>query len=140
MLATRPPHDRSAATAGSLLRGPIATIRPTATLREAAETLTADDLGLLVSSDAGGMRGVLSERDIVRAVAAGGDLDLERVRDHASSDVVTVDESAPIAEAVRTMLDAEVRHLVVARGSSPVGVLSVRDVLPALLGAAAVVD
>ncbi|WP_083441980.1 CBS domain-containing protein [Nitriliruptor alkaliphilus] len=124
---------RPAATAGSLLGGPIATIRPTATLREAAEALTADEVGLLVVTDAGGMRGVLSERDVVRASASGADLDLERVRDHASHEVIQVDESAPVVEAARMMHEAEVRHLVVSRGSRPVGVLSVRDLLPALL-------
>jgi acetyl-CoA synthetase len=138
MLSSRDTTTRQAVTAGSLLSGPIATIRPTATLREAAEALTADEVGLLVVSDAGGMRGVLSERDVVRASASGADLDIERVRDHASADVITVDESAPVGEAARTMHEGDVRHLVVARGSRPVGVLSVRDLLPALLAPAQV--
>lgn len=120
---------------GSLLRGPIATVRPTSTLREAAEALTADDVGLLVVADAGGLRGVLSERDVVRAAAAGQDLDLERVRDHASADVVMIPESSLPGEAGRIMLDADIRHLVVSRGANPVGVLSVRDLLPVLLRA-----
>jgi CBS domain-containing protein len=133
-MTTDPTTTRPAATVGSLLKGPIATVRPTATLREAAETLTADDVGLLVVSDAGGLRGVLSERDIVRAAAGGYDLDLERVRDHASADVVSVQESSLVEEATRVMLDADIRHLVVSRGAHPVGVLSVRDLLPVLLG------
>jgi CBS domain-containing protein len=133
-MTTDPNTTRPAATVGSLLKGPIATVRPTATLREAAETLTADDVGLLVVSDAGGLRGVLSERDIVRAAAGGYDLDLERVRDHASADVVSVQESSLVEEATRVMLDADIRHLVVSRGAHPVGVLSVRDLLPVLLG------
>jgi CBS domain-containing protein len=133
-MTTDPNTTRPAATVGSLLKGPIATVRPTATLREAAETLTADDVGLLVVSDAGGLRGVLSERDIVRAAAGGYDLDLERVRDHASADVVSVQESSLVEEATRVMLDADIRHLVVSRGAHPFGVLSVRDLLPVLLG------
>jgi acetyl-CoA synthetase len=119
-----------AQTVGSLLRGPIATVRPTATLREAAEALVVDDLGLLVVSDASGLRGVFSERDLVRAVAADADPAQERVRDHASYEVVTVSESATVAAAARTMADAELRHLVVTRGGEPVGVVSVRDLVP----------
>jgi CBS domain-containing protein len=138
-MTTHPTTARPAATVGSLLKGPIATVRPTATLREAAETLTADDVGLLVVADAGGLRGVLSERDVVRAAASGADLDLERVRDHASTDVVSVQESSLVVEATRVMLDADIRHLVVSRAAHPVGVLSVRDLLPVLLGPGAVV-
>lgn len=139
MTTVRPTHARPATEVGSLLRGPIATVRPTSTLREAAEALTTDDVGLLVVADAGGLRGVLSERDLVRAAASGADLDLERVRDHASADVVTIPESSPAVEATRVMLDADIRHLVVSRGAHPVGVLSVRDLLPVLLGPAAAV-
>jgi CBS domain-containing protein len=134
MRDTRPAPLRATDTVGSLLRGPIATVRPTATLREAAEAMSADEVGLLVVADAGGMRAVLSERDVVRAAGAAADLELERVRDHASTDVITVDEAAPFVEATRAMLEGEVRHLVVTRGAEPVGVLSVRDLLPVLLG------
>lgn len=134
MLATSRPTTRPEPAVGSLLAGPIATVHPTATLREAAEAMTADDLGLLVVCDPGGMRAVLSERDVVRASAAGADLDVERVRDHASPDVVTVPESAGVAAAARAMLEADVRHLVVTRDRRPVGVLSVRDLLPLLVG------
>lgn len=133
MTARRPSTTGADSTVASLLRGPIATVRPTSTLREAAEALTADDVGLLVVADAGGLRGVLSERDLVRAAASGHDLDLERVRDHASADVVMIPETSPVGEAARIMLDADIRHLVVSRGSHPVGVLSVRDLLPVLL-------
>ncbi len=133
MTAIRTVAPPPTATVGALVAGPIATVRPTATLREAAEALSADEVGLLVVADAGGMRGVLSERDLVRAIANAVEVDLERVRDHAATDVVTVDESALVAEAAREMVEADVRHLVVVRDLHPVGVLSVRDVLPALL-------
>lgn len=138
MLVTPRPTTRPEPAVGSLLGGPIATIRPTATLREAAEAMTADELGLLVVCDPGGMRGVLSERDVVRASAAAADLDVERVRDHASPDVITLPERAGVAAAAGAMLEADVRHLVVTRDGRPVGVVSVRDLLPLLVGAASV--
>jgi CBS domain-containing protein len=120
-------------TVAALLGGPIALVRPTATLRGAAETLAADEIGLLVVGDAGGMRGVLSERDLVRAVAAGADLDTERVRDHASTEVVTAPDDTSVEDAGRMMREADIRHLVITRGRHPVGVVSVRDLLPVLL-------
>ncbi len=117
---------------GSLLSPAVATIEPTATLREAAEEMAADRLGLLVVTNTAGMIGVISERDVVAALADGADLDLERVRDHATDRVVTVDADLSVAEAARLMSDAEIRHLAVMRDGDVAGVVSVRDLLVAL--------
>lgn len=117
---------------GSLLSPAVATVEPTATLREAAQEMAADRLGLLVVTNANGMIGVISERDVVAALADGADLDVERVRDHASDRVVTVDADLSVAEAARLMADAEIRHLAVMRDDDVAGVVSVRDLLVAL--------
>ena len=117
---------------GTLLSPAVATIEPTATLREAVEAMAADRLGLLVVAGTNGMTGVLSERDVIAALADGGDLDEERVRDHATDRVVTVDAELSVAEAARSMVDAEIRHLAVTRDGDVAGVVSVRDLLVAL--------
>lgn len=116
----------------ALLSPAVATISPTATLREAVDAMAADRLGLLVVTNASGMVGVLSERDVIAALAEGADLEEERVRDHASDRVVTIDDDLSVAEAARRMADAEIRHLAVARDGDVVGVVSVRDLLVAL--------
>jgi CBS domain-containing protein len=118
---------------GSLIGDPVATIRPTATLHEAAELLAADGVGLLVVVDPGGVRGVISERDIVTAIADGLDLTEERVRDSASTDVLKVEESVSVREAARAMTEAGIRHLAVSRNDVVTGVVSIRDVLAVLL-------
>ena len=117
---------------GTLLSPAVATIEPTATLREAVEAMAADRLGLLVVAGTNGMTGVLSERDVIAALADGGDLDEERIRDHATDRVVTVDAELSVAEAARSMVDAEIRHLAVTRDGDVAGVVSVRDLLVAL--------
>ena len=117
----------------TLVGDPVATIGPTATLRAAAETMATDAVGLLVVVDTRGVLGVLSERDIVNAVAEGADLDDERVRDRLADDVVTIDEDASISDAAATMASAEIRHLGVTRGGDIYGVVSVRDVVNVLL-------
>jgi CBS domain-containing protein len=123
---------------GSIVSTPVATVRPTATLREAARLLAADRVGLLVVLDHRGVRGVLSERDLVTAVADGEDVEVERVADYLVDDLVTVDESASIDAAARTMSEAELRHLTVAREGEVIGVVSIRDVVAALLEESAV--
>jgi CBS domain-containing protein len=120
---------------GGLVSPAVATIHPTATLRAAVEAMAADRLGLLVVTDAGGVTGVISERDIVTAIAEESDLTEERVRDHCASEIVSVDEETSIETAARAMADAEIRHLAVTREGAVIGVVSVRDVLTVLLGA-----
>jgi CBS domain-containing protein len=128
MLGTRPGDP-----VGTIVAGPVATVSPTATLREAAQTLASDHLGLLVVVTGAGPRAVLSERDIVAAIAAGDDVDTERVRDHASVDLIAVDEATSIVDSLTAMLEAEVRHLLVARNDVVFGVVSVRDLAAAIL-------
>lgn len=118
---------------GRLVGAPVATISPTATLREAAQALAADAVGLLVVVDARGVRGVFSERDVVTAIAEDVDLDDGRVRDYATSDVIQVEEAASILDAAAAMSDAQVRHLAVARRGVVTGVVSIRDVVRVLL-------
>jgi CBS domain-containing protein len=118
---------------GGLMAPAIATVAPTATLREAAESMMANGLGLLVVVGTNGPVGVLSERDIVAAVTEELDLAGERVRDHASDEIVSVEHDATVADAARAMADAQIRHLAVTRDSAVIGVVSVRDVLRSLV-------
>jgi CBS domain-containing protein len=118
---------------GALMAPAVATILPTATLRQAAESMMADGVGLLVVADVNGPTGVISERDVVAAVTEDLDLELERVRDHGSDEIVSVDDEATVADAARAMADAQIRHLAVTRKGAVVGVVSVRDVLRSLV-------
>jgi CBS domain-containing protein len=118
---------------GSIVGAAVATIRPTATLREAANALATDTVGLLVVVGARGVDGVLSERDIVAAIVDEVDVDVARVRDHATAELVSVDETASVVDAAAAMAAAEVRHLAITRRGEVVGVVSIRDVVNVLL-------
>ncbi len=118
---------------GRLVGDPVATIRPTATLREAADALAADAVGLLVVVDARGVTGVFSERDVVSAIVDDVDLDDGRVRDYATSDVVQVEQSVSVLDAAAVMSEAQVRHLAVADRGVVTGVVSIRDVVTVLV-------
>jgi CBS domain-containing protein len=85
------------------------------------------------TSGSQGPIGVLSERDIVAAVAEDLVLEEERVKDHCNDDIVGVDFDASIEDAARGMSDAQIRHLAVTRDGQLVGVVSVRDVLRVLV-------
>lgn len=117
---------------GGLVAPAVATIAPTATLKEAADAMASNGLGLLVVIDAKGPTGVISERDLVIAISDALDLAIERVRDHCTDEIVAVDESVSVEDAARAMAEAQIRHLAVSRDGSVYGVVSVRDVLGVL--------
>lgn len=117
----------------TLVGDPVATIGPTATLRAAVTALAADAIGLLVVVDPRGVRGVFSERDIVTAIVDEADLDDTRVRDYATSEVISVELTDDIATAARAMQEHQVRHLAVADRGVITNVISIRDVLAVLL-------
>lgn len=110
-------------------RSPV-TISPSATIRQAAEVFAREKIGLLVvASSVSPVRAqsVISERDVVRAVAKGSSLtgQLDTV---ASKKLVSVKRSDRPSKAVRLMMDHGIRHLVVENEDGTLfGVLSIRD-------------
>ena len=111
-------------------RGPV-TVAPTVTLRELSEVLVREEVGVaLVVVDAKAV-GLVSERDLVRAVAEGHDVDDDRVEDVMTFEVVAIDSQETITAAAEQMLDGEIRHLLVSDGDKSLGVISIRDVLSA---------
>lgn len=121
----------------SIVSTPAATISPVATLREAAEELATQLVGTLVVEDPRGVLGVISERDIVRAVAEGGSPDVDRVREVMTDDLATVGADATIAQAAEATMAAVIRHLAVRSGPDLAGVVSIRDVVGVMLEEAA---
>ena len=103
-----------------------------ATLRDAAQVLAEESIGALLVHGPHGPVGVLSERDIVAALAEGAHPDRERVRDYMTPDVASVSAAATIADARDCMLANEIRHLVVVKGETTLGLISIRDILAAL--------
>ncbi len=104
-----------------------------ATLREAARELADDEIGAVLVDGPGGTVGLISERDLVGAVAAGDDLDDRQVADLMGTGLVTAGPDDTIGWVAALMDDAGVRHILVGDDGAVVGLVSVRDVLPVLL-------
>jgi CBS domain-containing protein len=83
--------------------------------------------------DEGRLTGILTERDLARAVADGADPRVSVVADYMSAEPIVVDADATVAEASRVMIDAGIRHLPVLDHGRMVGVMSMRDILAELL-------
>ena len=77
--------------------------------------------------------GLVSERDLVTALATGQDPWSSQAADVMTTDLITAAPADSIAEVGARMLDAGVRHIVLQEGGEVVGIVSIRDVLHALL-------
>jgi CBS domain-containing protein len=111
-----------------LMTQDVVTVAPEDTLGEAAAKMTEKGIGAVVVSDFGRMIGILSERDIMRAVADRIHSSEARVREWMTADPVTATIETTVEEAGRTMLENGFRHLPVVEGERAVGMLSIRDV------------
>lgn len=110
----------------------VVTVGPTHTMRQVAQVMAARKVGAAVvhDPDADGP-GILTERDMLEAIAQGQDPDTEPASSHLTRDAVVAAPDWPLLQAAQAMVSGGFRHLVVCEGDEVVGVLSVRDVLRA---------
>ena len=115
------------ATVGELMTREVVTVEPADTVGEAAEKMIDARIGAVLVSDFGSVIGILTERDVLRAVAHRTHSSEARVRQWMTREVVTVPPSMDADEAARTMLERNFRHLPVLDNGRPVGIVSMRD-------------
>lgn len=109
----------------------VATMRLQQAVSEVLAALREYDIGaLVVVDDAGGVVGIVSERDVVRRMAEIGTdvLDL-RVEDVMTAPVHTCTPSSTIDELMEEMTERRIRHLPVCEGEQLVGIVSIGDVV-----------
>ena len=115
----------------SIMTGGIETIRPQATLAEAAKKMASQDIGSLpVCAERRQVVGIITDRDItVRAVARGMDPNQTRVEEVMTRDVLSCSSDAEVEDACQLMEKRQVRRLLVTDGSdTPVGIVSLGDI------------
>lgn len=112
-----------------LVKKEVLTIESSATLMDAAEKMARLNVGLLVVVDKRGEPiGVISERDVVKAVADRLPLVAE-VGELAAKNIITIEADADVYQAAKLMRENWVRHLAVVEGGRIIGVISIRDLL-----------
>jgi CBS domain-containing protein len=115
---------------GTLASREIVAVGPAASLRRAAQAMAAAGVGSVVVLDDGRLAGILTERDLLRAVAADADLDAVPASAFMTAAVVTASADWEVYEAAAEMAARRIRHLVVLDDAGGVlGIVSVRDVL-----------
>ncbi len=105
-------------------------VGPGHTLREASRAMVARKVGAAVVVDPDGEgAGIVTERDILGALADGLDPDQEVVGGHLTPEIVYAAPSWTLTDAAEAMLRGGFRHLVVLESGEVVGILSVRDIV-----------
>jgi CBS domain-containing protein len=114
---------------GVLASDGLARVASDVDLRHVAAALVQEGVGAVVVVDGERVHGVLSERDVVLAVATGTDVDAVLASQVDSRDLVACTPDTTVDEAAQLLMEHYVRHLVVEDDSGPVGVVSARDLL-----------
>jgi CBS domain-containing protein len=111
----------------------LVTVGPAHTLAQAAKLMNAKRVGsaIVLTEES---PGILSERDVLRAVADGADPTAATVGDYMTWNAIVATSELDTMEAARTMLEHGFRHLLVIDGDHEVGILSIRDLMAGILG------
>lgn len=122
----------------TLVSDGVVWVAPNASLVEVARTLTEAQVGAAIVRQEASREpaGIISERDLVAAVAAGRNPRDTSASEVAHTELAWADATASVAEVAEEMMDKYVRHVLIEDRGHLTGVVSVRD----LLGAYAAVD
>jgi CBS domain-containing protein len=116
-----------AKTVADLMVKDVLTVEPSDTIGEAAEKMHAANVGaVVVVEDMVRVVGIVTERDLLRAVAQRARAAEARVRQWMTVDPVTIEPETTIEDAARIMFDNNFRHLPVVKDGRPLGIVSLR--------------
>ena len=109
----------------------VSTARPDTTLLDITQKLAAKRIGaIVIVGESGRVAGIISERDVIRALAERGVAALNLpVADIMTRNVIMCQESSPVDELMELMTKGRFRHLPVMEDDALVGIISIGDVV-----------
>jgi CBS domain-containing protein len=108
----------------------VATISPEASIKRAADWLRAKNVGALVVTSGDAIRGIISERDIVRALSQYGEpVASMQVKDIMTHGLITASPGDDLTHLMHLMTRHRVRHMLVLRNGKLAGIISIGDVV-----------
>jgi CBS domain-containing protein len=113
---------------GDIMHTDVKTADAEDTFADVAKTMRTNGISSVVVLEGKKLGGIVTERDIVNLVAAGGDPhSVKVVHGMTRRDLITVGPKTDISEAAELMVDRNIRHLPVVDRARVVGVVSIRD-------------
>ena len=115
-------------TVRELMTSDVLSVDPSDTIGETAQKMVERGVSSAVVSDYGNLIGIVTERDLTRAVAGRVHSSEARVREWMTADPLTLGPDATPADAAKIMLDNGFRHVPIVEDGRAVGIVSIRDV------------
>lgn len=109
----------------------VLSIHPDATLAEVVQKLVENNCGSLVVCDGDRMAGIITERDVLRAIAEDTPLSQVRVRTRMTTDVITGTSEDSVESIMGAMTQHRIRHMPILDNQQLVGLISIGDVVKA---------
>ena len=119
-----------------LIERPLITLQETGTISSAVEKLTEYNIGAIpIINEANELTGILSERDIVKALAKRpfGKLYESSIKELMTSPVISCDKSILSDSLMELMTKNKIRHVPILEKKKPIGIVSIGDVVKRLL-------
>jgi len=107
----------------------VMTVKPDVTLRKAAEAMSNYHIGSLVVLENNKLVGILTERNVLVAVADGKDPELTTVEEVMTKKVITISPDKVIEDAVALMTEHRIKKLPVVDGEKLVGIITASDII-----------
>jgi sulfide:quinone oxidoreductase len=117
------------ATVGDVMSGDPLVVAPEDTLGQVAEKMAERDIGSALVGDHGRLIGILTSRDMLRALAGRVHSSEARVREWMTAEPITVSTETLLEAAALLMTEHHFHHLPVVEGERPVGMVGMRDVV-----------
>lgn len=113
----------------------VISVSPDATLISALELMSDRNVGaVLVLDQEGGIQGLFSERDFVRKIIIKGrTMESTKVKEIMTTRVLYVKPDTTLSDCMELMTEKRIRHLPVLDGDKPIGIVSIGDVVKAML-------
>jgi len=123
--------DASSLPVSQLIGDEVVRVAADATIHVVAQTLTTNGVGAVLLGDDRRPTALVSERDVIRSVAAGDDPAATPASSVASRELVWCDVESTVEEVAAEMLSRYIRHVLVEEDGELVGIVSARDLLGA---------
>lgn len=110
----------------------LLTVEPSSSLRRVAKVMSDRSVGCAIAIEKEAVAGIITERDILHAIAREQNIDETTVGDVMTREVVSGESGWDLLKAVKTMIDGGFRHLLVMDMDEPVGIVSLRDLMDSM--------
>ena len=115
--------------------GQVVTVSPDITVRELVAVLAEHNIGaVVVASDTANLQGIVSERDIVRRLAAGPEVLDQPVESIMTSEVHSCEPHETVDSLMHLMTEHRIRHVPVMADGALAGIISIGDVVKSRIG------